>query len=54
MDDVAEILREIRGKLAKLGESPDDYSDDELREALRITLVTLTIEYGGENPPLAP
>jgi len=50
MDD---ILAEIRSKLADRGE-PDDYSDEELRDALRITLLALAIEHGGENEPQQP
>jgi hypothetical protein len=44
-DDEAAILAEIRDRLAEHGEPAEDYTDDELRAALRFTLVALAHEY---------
>jgi hypothetical protein len=46
-DDYAEIVSEVRRKLAEHGESADDYTDEELRTAVRVALLTLAIEYSG-------
>lgn len=37
----------MREGLAARGEPGHDYTDDELRYALRVTLLDLAIEYGG-------
>jgi hypothetical protein len=50
-DDTAALLTEIREGLAARGELADDYTDDELRYSLRVTLLALAIEYGGESAP---
>jgi hypothetical protein len=41
MDDDAQILAEIRRRMAERGEPGDEYTDDELRAALGITLAAL-------------
>jgi hypothetical protein len=54
VDDDADILADIRRKLAERGEPADGLTDDDLREALRITLAALAREYmpdGGEDRP---
>lgn len=50
-DDDAEVIAGMRRKLAERGEPADDYTDEELRAALRFTLLALAIEYGGEDLP---
>jgi hypothetical protein len=50
-DDEAAILADMREGLAARGELADDYTDDELRYSLRVTLLALAIEYGGESAP---
>jgi hypothetical protein len=45
----AALVAEMREGLAAPGEPADEYTDDELRYALRVTLVALAIEYGGES-----
>jgi hypothetical protein len=45
------LLADMREGLAARGEPADDYTDDELRYALRVTLLALAIEYGGESAP---
>jgi hypothetical protein len=39
----------MREDLAARGEPAEDYTDDELRYALRVTLLALAIEYGDES-----
>jgi len=54
MDDDADVLAEIRQRMAKRGESADDMTDEQLREALRMTLAALADEYatdGEEDRP---
>jgi hypothetical protein len=53
MDD-SEVPGEIRQRLAEHGEPAYDYSDDDLRAALRVTLVVLAKEFApdaSEDPP---
>jgi hypothetical protein len=45
MDDYAEVIADMRRKLAERGEPAEDHADDELRFALRITLIALAHEY---------
>jgi hypothetical protein len=45
-DDTAALLTEIREGLAARGELADDYTDDELRYSLRVTLLALAIDTG--------
>jgi hypothetical protein len=49
MDDDADIIAEIRDRLRAHGEPADDYTDDELRAALRVTILVLALEYEGER-----
>jgi hypothetical protein len=54
MHDDSDVLGEIRHRVAEHGARVDDYSDDDLRAALRITLVALAEEFapdGDQNPP---
>jgi hypothetical protein len=54
-DDEAAVLADMREGLVARGEpADDDYTDDELRYALRVTLLALAIEYGGESAPQEP
>jgi hypothetical protein len=53
-DDEAAVLADMREGLVARGEPADDYTDDELRYALRVTLLALAIEYGGESAPQEP
>jgi hypothetical protein len=48
-DDEAALLADMREDLAARGEPAEDYTDDELRYALRVTLLALAIEYGDES-----
>jgi hypothetical protein len=48
-EDEAALVADVREGLAARGEPADDYTDDELRYALRVTLLALAIEYGGES-----
>jgi hypothetical protein len=50
-DDEAALLAEMRERLVARGEPAGDFTDDELRYALRVTLLALAIEYGGESAP---
>lgn len=45
MEDDAQILWEIRQRMAERSEPADDMTDDQLRVALRITLVGLAEHY---------
>jgi hypothetical protein len=48
MNDIdAEVIADMRRKLAERTDDAEDYTDDELRQALRFTLLALAIEYGG-------
>jgi hypothetical protein len=50
-DHEAALLADMREGLAARGQPADDYTDDELRYALRVTLLALAIEYRGESAP---
>jgi hypothetical protein len=47
MDDDAEILAEIRQRMEARGEA--DATDEELREALRLTLIALAEEFAPQG-----
>jgi hypothetical protein len=53
MDDDADSVAEIRRKLAEHGEHGDEYTDEELRFALRLVLAA-AIDHGGEDRPADP
>jgi hypothetical protein len=56
-DDDSDVFGEIRHRLAEHGEQVDDYSEDDLRAALRVTLVALAHEFApdrGGMPPTEP